>query len=281
MNNINIWNDKDPVYTDFENFTPYMTFHKAQNPINKCVLVCPGGGYVHLAEDHEGQKIADFFNSFGVDTFILRYTTKQRNNDQYVYPKPFLEATRAVRYIRANCNKFSVNPDCLGIMGFSAGGHLAAWVSTKWDENLFENDVKDDLFGKISARPDFSVLIYPVIDIYKKTNFYVTGVNLLGDNISDETKEKYCLQNFVTENTPKAFIYHTYEDKTVPLTNGLSYYENMIKFNVPGEFHVYEPGVHGLGLVKDLDFVKKQYSNDYEYLKDWGLQLKNWIINKA
>ena len=140
MNKINIWHENEPVITENANFTPYLTFHKAEKSINKTILICPGGAYIRTADDHEGEQVASFFNSFGVDAFILRYTTTERNNNVPVYPLPFLDATRSMRYIRANADKFNINPNCLGIMGFSAGGHLAAWVSTKWDD---KPDIKE------------------------------------------------------------------------------------------------------------------------------------------
>lgn len=285
MKLINIWDENAPVCTEDKGFTPYMTFHKAENPINKTVLVCPGGAYGWTADDHEGIKVAEFYNSFGADVFVLRYTTTRRNNEKFIYPLPYLDATRAMRYIRANAEKFDINPNCLGIMGFSAGGHLAGWVSTKWNENLFDvkNSVKryDDLFGKVSARPDFSVLVYAVNDLYKYIDYGITGRQLLGDNATDEMKESLCNQNNVTKDTPPTFLYHTMEDASVPCIASIKYYEAMIKNGVPGEIHIFQPGCHGLALIKDLDFVKKDHPKVYEYSKNWGDLLKNWVINKV
>lgn len=267
MNRINIWNENQPIITEEENFTPFMTFHKAAKSINKTILILPGGGYVNCCDTYEGEEIAEFFNSFGVDAFVLRYRTKKEN----LYPMPFLDATRAMRYIRANANKYGINPNCLGIMGFSAGGHLAAWVSTKWDDKLGE----DDLFGKYSARPDFSVLCYPVIDLFELTQYAVTGQNLLGNKATDEVKKSLCMEYNVTENTPPTFLYHTQADQVVPVVNSIKYYEAMVKNGVKGELHIYEPGPHGSGLGARLEHVSENCS---DYLSKWPELLRNWVL---
>ncbi|MBQ0104857.1 MAG: alpha/beta hydrolase, partial [Armatimonadetes bacterium] len=180
------------------------------------------------------------------------------------------------RYIRANAEKYDINPDCLGIMGFSAGGHLASWVSTKWDDNF--ND-RDDLYGIYSARPDFSVLIYPVTDLYKDIDYNVTGLYLLGENASVEMRDSLSTQNLINENTPPTFLYHTMSDNAVPVICSVKYYEKMAEWGVRGELHIYEPGLHGLGLVKGLDYIEEADSFVYNYCKDWSDNLKNWIIN--
>jgi len=272
MNLINIWDMSAPVIKEGKDFTPYMTFFKAKNPINKAVLVIPGGGYYGVCDTYEGEEVAEYFNEFGVDAFVLRYSTVS-NLEEPVFPKPFCEATRAMRLIRANADMFDINPNCLGIMGFSAGGHLASWVSTKFNDKLSEDD---DLFDKFSARPDFSVLCYAVLDLYKLTPYEITGINLLGENASCEMKDKYSTPNFVSEDTPPTFLFHTQADQAVPVINSVKYYEKMIEYGVKGELHIFEPGCHGMGLAKPLEHIDH---GDTDYCSSWPKLLKNWIIN--
>ena len=271
MEYINIWDDNVPIIKENENFTPFMTFHKAENSIGKSVVVCPGGGYAVCCDTYEGETVAEYFNSFGVDAFVLRYSVCCVNNDKSVFPLPFEDAARAVRYIRANAEKLSVNPDCIGIMGFSAGAHLASWVSTRWDDKYSD---RDDLYGSYSARPDFSVFCYGVLDLDKYTPFAVTGINLLGENATDEDKAKFSGPLNVTPQTPPAFLFHTYSDKTVPVMNSLKYYEAMVRCGVKGELHIYEPGDHGMGLCIDVNHIAEK---DRKYCEKWPQQLKKWI----
>ena len=271
MNLINIWNPDSPVIKDGRNFTPYMTFFKADNPINKVVLVIPGGGYFGVCDTYEGEDVARYFNDYGVDAFVLRYSTVS-NLEEPVFPKPFCEATRAIRFIRANADKYDINPNCLGVLGFSAGGHLASWVSTKFNDKLGE----DDLFDKFSARPDFSVLCYPVLDLHKLTPYAITGINLLGENASHEMKDEYSTPNFVSKDTPPTFLFHTQADQVVPVINSIKYYEKMVEFGVKGELHIFQPGDHGMGLAVNLDHIDPIHSAHCSY---WPTLLKNWIVN--
>ena len=272
MNLINIWDIDALVIKEGKDFTPYMTFFKAKNPINKAVLVIPGGGYYGVCDTYEGEEVAEYFNEFGVDAFVLRYSTVS-NLDEPVFPKPFCEATRAMRLIRANADMFDINPNCLGIMGFSAGGHLASWVSTKFNDKLSEDD---DLFDKFSARPDFSVLCYPVLFLHDLTPYGITGVNLLGEKASDEEKDKYSTPYYVSKDTPPTFLFHTQADQVVPVINSVKYYEAMIEHGVKGELHIYRPGSHGMGLAKPLEHIDH---GDTDYCSSWPKLLKNWIIN--
>ena len=257
---INIWDANKEVVEHPCHATPYMTFHKAENSVGKCVLILPGGGYSFVCDTYEGEEVAEFFNSFGVNAFVLRY----RIAPDFPYPYPFLDATRAMRYIRANASEFEIDPNKLGIMGFSAGGHLASWVSTKFDDILGD----DDLIGKVSARPDFTILGYPVINLKQITPYPVTGQNLLGLDASDDTINSLCSEKNITKDTPPAFLFHTFDDQAVPCENSVRYYLGLIKNNIPSELHVYKPGQHGVGLIKDD-----------KHLGTWHILLKNWLLN--
>jgi len=214
------------------------------------VVVLPGGGYGHLAMDHEGKQIAEFFNSHGVSAFVTRY----RHAKRYQHPVPMQDAQRALRYVRANAAKFGVKPDRIGVMGFSAGGHLAATVSTQFEAA-----------EGVSSRPDFSILCYPVISFVEFTH---TGSrkNLLGADPSPALVKRMSAELSVTKETPPTFLFHTDADTGVPSENSVLYYRALRQNKIPAELHIYRPGKHGLGLAKDNP-----------QLSTWGALLINWM----
>ena len=132
------------------------------------------------------------------------------------------------------------------------------------------------MFDKFSARPDFSVLCYAVLDLHKLTSYGVTGINLLGESASDEEKDKYSTPNFVSKDTPPTFLFHTQSDQAVPVINSVNYYAKMIEIGVKGELHIYEPGCHGMGLSKPLEHINRA---DTDYCSSWPKLLKNWVVN--
>ncbi|MFV8341016.1 prolyl oligopeptidase family serine peptidase [Flavobacterium sp. XS2P39] len=206
------------------------------------VIICPGGGYSHLAINKEGYTVAKWLNSLGIAAFVLKY---RMPNDLTMKDKsvgPLQDAQEAVRTIRRNVDKWHLNPTKIGIMGFSAGGHLAATLSTHYSDTTY--DSKDT----VSARPDFSILIYPVISMEDGITHNGSKTNLLGTNPSKEMIEKYSAEKQVDSNTPKAFLVHATDDKAVPVSNTLKYYLALKEHNVSGEMHVYENGGHGFGM---------------------------------
>lgn len=278
MKLINIWNDKAPVHKENGTFTPYMSYHKAKKSINKTVLVIPGGGYVNCCDTYEGEDIAEYFASFGVDAFVLRYNVTSLNNNKPVFPLPYLDITRAIRYIRANAEDLNVNPDSLGIIGFSAGAHLCSWVSTKPNEKYTNEKYTDDLADRYSARPDWCILCYGVLDLHKISSFGVTGINLFGDNPTDELLSSVSGPENVTEDTPPTFLFHTYSDQIVPVLNSIKYYEAMAEHSVRGEIHIYEPGSHGMGIAIPVPHIKEE---DRKYCEQWPELLRKWVVEKA
>ena len=269
---INIWNSNDPIIKEGKDFIPWMSVHKAENPNGKCVLVCPGGGYAGVCDSYEGEQFADFYNSFGVDACVLRYTTIETNHGKPVYPKPFVEATRAMRFIREYSQELGINCEKLGIQGFSAGAHLAGWVSTKFNDKLSH---MDDLFHKVSARPDFAILCYGVLDLRLITPYGVTGVNLLGEGATDQEVDAYSNVENVTKDTPPTFLMHTQADQIVPVMNSVLYYKKMIENGVKGELHIFQPGPHGIGM-GDREWIPEE---EQKYLSFWSNNLKNWLLN--
>ena len=205
------------------------------------VVICPGGGYGILAYDHEGAQVAKWFNRIGVAGFVLRY----RHAPKYKHPTPLGDAQRALRFVRANSEKFGVAKNRLGVMGFSAGGHLASTSATHFD--LGQKDAKDSV-DRESCRPDFAVLCYPVINLIEPWGHAGTKKNLLGDNPDPKLIENLSNDKQVTADTPPTFLFHTGEDTGVPVENAIAFYSACVKAKVPAELHVYQIGPHGVGL---------------------------------
>lgn len=205
------------------------------------VVICPGGGYGILAYDHEGAQVAKWFNRIGVAGFVLRY----RHAPKYRHPTPIGDAQRALRFVRANSEKFGVAKNRLGVMGFSAGGHLASTSATHFD--LGQKDAKDSI-DRESCRPDFAVLCYPVISLTEPWCHGGTKKNLLGDNPDPKLIENLSNEKQVTADTPSTFLFHTGEDTGVPVENAIAFYSACVKAKVPAELHVYQIGPHGVGL---------------------------------
>ncbi len=226
---------------------PALTWYRPANPNGAAVLVCPGGGYGALAMDHEGKQIGEFYNSFGVTAFVLKY----RLGPRYHYPAPLDDARQAMRTIRARAAEYGIDPKRVGVMGFSAGGHLAATLSTHYQKG---------------ERPDFAVLVYPVISFTTIYTHSGSMWNLLGNppdptlawNLSNELQ--------VTPETPPTFLFHTSGDTGVPAENSVLYYLALRRAGVKAEMHIYQEGQHGVGLApKDA------------VLGTWPARLKDWL----
>jgi acetyl esterase/lipase len=220
----------------------------ADKATGAAVVICPGGGYGNLAMDHEGHQVARWLNSLGVAGVILKY----RHAAKYRHPIPLGDAQRAVRFVRANAKEWKIDPARVGILGFSAGGHLASTAGTHFDKG--EPDAKDPI-DRLSCRPDFMVLVYPVITLVGPSAHGGSRNNLLGKNPDAKLVESLCNEKQVTADTPPAFLTHTKEDKGVPAENSIMFYEACKKAGVEAEIRLYEKGNHGLGLgPKNLEF---------------------------
>ena len=234
--------------------TPTLTLYLANNEqaTGTAIVICPGGGYGNLAMSHEGHQVAQWLNSVGVSAFILKY----RHGPVYNHPVPLLDAQRAIRTVRARAEEFNIYPDRIGILGFSAGGHLASTAGTHFDSGKPNGDDID----KVSSRPDFMVLVYPVITMDDKYTHQGSKRNLLGENPDEKLVKLLSNETQVTENTPPTFLILTDEDKTVPSPNGVEFYLALHKAGVPAEMHIYEKGPHGFGLAP-FDPVLSQWPN--------------------
>jgi len=242
---------------DQPNLTVYPAPEKSAVPTG--VIVFPGGGYGALAKDHEGDQIARWLNSLGIQAFVLQYRIAPR----YHYPAPYLDAQRAIRYVRAHASAYGIAPSRIGIWGFSAGGHLASTAGTHFDAG---DEHAADPIDRVSSRPDFMVLAYPVISF--TTPYTHTGSlhNLLGDNPDPKLVQSLSNETQVTARTPPTFLFHTNEDKGVPPENSVLFYLALRKAGVPAEMHIYERGPHGVGLAR-TDAV----------LATWSGRLKDWL----
>ena len=208
------------------------------------MVVAPGGGYAGLAMDHEGKQIADWLNANGMAAFVLKY----RHAPDYAHPVPHMDASRAMRTVRARATEWGINPKRIGMIGFSAGGHLTATLSTQYTAGDAESA---DPIERVSTRPDHVVLMYPVITMNDPYTHTGSRKNLLGENPTPEMMDKMSAERNVDKNTPPAFIFFTQDDQAVPVENGLMYYIALCAHKVPAELHVYRHGRHGVGLAKD------------------------------
>jgi acetyl esterase/lipase len=206
------------------------------------VLICPGGGYGVLAFDHEGNAIAKWLNDNGIAGIILKYRLP---SDQIMIDKsigPLQDAQEAMRVIRRNAVSWKINPDRVGVIGFSAGGHLASTLSTHYAEKVY--DVKDNT----SARPNFSLLIYPVVSFDTVITHRGTRNNLIGLKPSEEQVRRFSNELQITADTPPAFLVHSSDDNAVPVMNSIGYFKGLQKNNIPVELHIFQKGGHGYGL---------------------------------
>ncbi len=222
---------------DIPTLTPFIV--PKERATGAAVIVFPGGGYTHLA-DHEGRPVAEWLNTLGINAFVLKY----RLGPRYHHPAPLNDAARAIRLVRSQSVEWGIDPQRVGVLGFSAGGHLAATAGTHFDSGKAD---APDRIERLSSRPDLMILIYPVITMLDRAHVG-SRTNLLGPNPSADLARLLSNELQVTKETPPAFLVHTMTDKTVPVENSLEFVMALRKAGVPFEFHLYEQGPHGFGL---------------------------------
>ncbi len=260
--------DSSGSWTYMRNITnPKLDVYPAPEKIatGTAVIICPGGGYWGLAYKHEGAAVAKWLNSLGISAFVLKY----RLPDSLVMINktigPLQDAQRAMRIVRSHSKEWNINPDKIGIMGFSAGGHLAASLSTLYTDKVYKSD------DTTSARPDFSILIYPVISMNSAITHMGSRINLLGDNPSDSLVNHYSCEKQVDKNTPPAFLVQSLDDGTVPPLNSINYTLALKKHHIPVELHLYESGGHGYGLGRSKNTESQWPEACEQWLKMHGL----------
>lgn len=239
--------DEKPVIKGWINGNEYteatLTIYPAKKPNGQAIIACPGGGYAGVATTHEGHDMATWFNTQGITYAVLHYRMPYGKHEI-----PLNDAHQAIRYMRKNAEQFGFNQ--LGIMGSSAGGHLASTAATHFDAE---------------TRPDFQILFYPVVTMTEYTN-QGSKDNLLGKNPSEELVKLYSNELQVTEQTPPAFIMHSSDDTVVPVQNTLDYYLSLCKHGVPASVHFYPIGGHGWG-----------YNESFPYKAQWKDEMEKWL----
>lgn len=228
------------------------------------IVICPGGGYGGLAMGHEGHEIAQWINDLGMAAIICDYRHRGKG---YGHPYPWLDAQRAIRLTRSKARSWNIDPKRIGILGFSAGGHLASTVLTQFDPG---DPVSKDPIARQSSKPDFGILCYPVILMGTPETHKGSEVNLLGE--SPDPKQLDALQSAsrVTKETPAVFVFHTSEDKSVLPQNSIEFYAALVKNGVPGELHVFEKGGHGVGLGRTIPGTS-----------EWPNACARWLRNRG
>lgn len=226
---------------------PSITVYPAAKPNGMAIIMCPGGGYARLAMNHEGHDMAPWFNTQGITYVVLKYRMPNGN-----YEVPLSDAEQAIRLVREHATEWGINPQRVGIMGASAGGHLAASLAT--------------LYSSDKTRPDFQILFYPVISMINGVTHGGSRGNLLGANPSQELEQKYSLERQVSARSPQAFIMLSSDDSAVPPINGIGYYLALREQKVPASLHVYPTGGHGWG-----------FRDNFTYKRQWTEELEKWL----
>jgi acetyl esterase/lipase len=233
-------------------------------PNGTAVVLCPGGGYSYLSWAREGEQYAAWLSTLGVTTFILKSRLKE-----WGHPAPLQDVLRALRLVRSRAAEFGVDPRRIGVMGSSAGGHLAASASTLFDHA--DGRTGAALDGAVSARPDFAVLVYPVITMTDPAAHAGSRRALLGDAPGPALLAQMSVEQQVTAATPPTLLLHTQGDKTVPVQNSLMYFEALTRAGVPAELYVFEQGGHGIGMRDGLGNASSWPRRAEEWLRQRGL----------
>ncbi len=243
---VTIWDTSDIVRVrnvqkpDIAVFLP-----SKKNATGEAVVICPGGGYGILAYDWEGSDIARWLNSQGIAAFVLKYRLPGSKSNIIPYKSPLMDAQRAMRIVRSNAESWNIDPERIGVMGFSAGGHLASTLSTHYDAG---DPSSSDPVEKVSCRPDFSVLVYPVISFTEDFQHSGSRINLLGEDADESLVKYYSNELQVTKDTPPAILIHSDDDKAVPVENSIAYYKALRNNDIASELHIYPYGGHGYSL---------------------------------
>ena len=261
---LGLWNGHAALGDDqVQDTEVFITLHRPAQPNGTAAVICPGGGYGGLVTGAEGHGIAAWLNGHGVTGVVLEYRLPAGR-----HAVPLLDAQRAIRTVRANAKAWGIDPAKIGIIGFSAGGHLASTAATHFDAGKPE---ATDAVEKVSCRPDFAILVYPVISMGELTHGGSRN-NLLGKDPSAELIELYSNEKQVTKDTPPTFLFHTSADTAVPPENAVRFYLACKKAGVPVEMHIYEKGRHGVGLGRDPKWTGGEKS-----VATWPDRLTDWM----
>lgn len=232
-------------------------------PNGTAVIICPGGGYVRLSTQREGVQYANWLSTLGVTSFVLKYRMTE-----FGHPAPLQDVLRAVRLVRSRAAEFKIDAKRIGVMGSSAGGHLAASAGTLFDHADGKTGAPLDA---VSARPDFLILMYPVITLHDPVAHAGSRTALIGENASAELVDLLSLEKRVTTASPPALLIHTQEDQSVPVENSLLFFQALTRAKVPAELYVFERGGHGMGMRAELGTSSDWPKRAEEWLRTRGL----------
>jgi len=241
----------------------------ADKATGAAVVIGTGGGYGCLTDDHEGKQVAEYFNALGVHAFVLKYRIVSKDRPGPLLEAPLLDVQRAIRTVRAKAADYGADEKKVGLMGFSAGGHLASTGGTHFDDGLPKDG--DDV-DKKGCRPDFLILGYPIISMEPGVTHGGSRANLLGKEPDAKLVEFFSNEKQVTKDTPPTFIFHTDEDTAVKAENPIGFYLALRKHKVPAEMHIYEKGKHGVGLGTD-----PKWTGGSKYTEGWSERLTAWL----
>jgi acetyl esterase/lipase len=244
---------------------PTLTVYRpaVDRPNGTAVIICPGGGYVNLSMLREGEQYAHWLSTLGVTSFVLKYRLAE-----FGHPAPLQDVLRAVRLVRSQAARYGVKPDRIGVMGSSAGGHLAASSGTLFDHPLGRTGAALD---QVSARPDFLMLMYPVIAMEGAAVHAGSRKALLGDAPSPELVQLMSVERQVTARTPPTLLIHTQADQAVPVENSILFYQALTRARVPAEMYLFEHGGHGMGMRDGLGTASSWPRRAEEWLRGRGL----------
>ncbi len=232
-------------------------------PNGTAVIVCPGGGYSYVSNEREGVQYANWLSTLGITSFVLKYRMAE-----FGHPAPLQDVLRAVRIVRSRATEFKINPDRIGVMGSSAGGHLTASAGTLFNHAAGKTSAPLDA---VSARPDFLILMYPVITMKDPFAHAGSRKSLLGAHPSAELLQLMSLEDQVTPATPPTLLIHTQEDRTVPVENSIAFYQALTRAKVPAEMYLFEHGGHGIGMRDGLGTASNWPKRAEEWLRTRGL----------
>ena len=277
---IDIWNGKIPnsiynpgVKTVIDSADNWIKMKNVTNPTlemypaeknntnGTAVIICPGGAYSVLAIIHEGSQVAKWLNTIGITAFVLNYRLPDAAIMKDKSIAPLQDAQEAMRIVRLHAKEWNINPNKIGIIGFSAGGHVASTLATHFNDKVYQS--KDS----VSARPDFSILIYPVITMDSATTNSWSRDNLIGKNPAKKEVLYFSNELQVTKNTPPAFLVHSIDDDAVPVENSINYAMALHKYNIPCELHIYQSGKHGYGMGRTTNTESS-----------WTDACKKWLV---
>ncbi len=256
---IPLWTTEIPYADEACKSRPRLTVYltSEEHRTGQAIIICPGGGYGFLSLPKEGHRVARFLSSHGHAAAVLEY-----RHAPYRHPVPLVDAQRAIRTMRHHAKVWHFNPSQIGILGFSAGGHLAGSTATK---GQIDAALIRDAVDRQSSRPDFAVLVYPVISFAQACRHQGSLENLLGKEAAPELVNELSLENTVSTETPPILLIHTNEDDAVPAENSLLFYQALRAQGIPAEIHIYEKEGHGIGLAGN---------------HPWGQAVLNWLKNR-